>query len=355
MNRLATIQKISKISPIPNADKIEVARILGWDVVVGKGQFKEGDLCVYIEIDTLIPNAPWSAFLFKNGHEEDTTYRLKTVKLRGQISQGLVIPLLEHWITYNSYNTLDEDVTDILGIIKYEKVAPIPNPKSGIKSKGKFPIFLRKTDEVRIQSKPSFIQDLHGKPFYITVKMDGTSATYYKYNKKFGVCSRNLELKDPRIPSGFFNLLKFKLLKLFGKVKKEIPSVDVYWNMAFKYKIEDWLPDGYAIQGEICGPGIQENRLGLNEPTLFVFSLWNIKEQRYENPFELINVTDNIPMVPLVYNKMDNFPETVEGWLSLANITYPNGTPAEGIVVRSKDQSVSFKVINNVFLLKYGE
>ena len=188
---LASIQEIIEVAPIPNADQIERVRVLGWDVVARKGEFVSGSLCVYIEIDSILPRAEWSEFLFK--HPEDTKYKLRTIKLKKQISQGLVLPLLPTLPDDDAY-IVGDDVTDILHIEKYEK--PIPVQLRGT-VKGKFPSFLRKTDEVRIQSEPELLDQLKGKPYYITQKMDGTSVTFYKWKGVFGVCSRNLEMKSP--------------------------------------------------------------------------------------------------------------------------------------------------------------
>lgn len=352
---LASIQKIEEINPIPNADAIEVAKILGWNVVVKKGEFKPGDLCIYIEIDTLIPNTKWSKFLFKAGHENDEYTRLRTIKLRGQISQGLIISLYtinsirDYDIDENTraINILDGtgewkvidlgyDVTDILAVRKFEKQIPVE--LQGI-VKRYFPEFLRKTDEIRIQSEPELLEQLYGKSYVITQKMDGTSSTYYKYNGEFGVCSRNMELEE---------------------------GDSIYWKMARKYRIKEWLPDGYAIQGEICGPGIQGNKMGLEENELFIFNAWDIRKQIYVNPEFLfgmliglsdvaIDSFENLRTVPTIVSG-NLFDMTQEELLRLADdYFYENGSPQEGIVVRSLDQTISFKVISNKFLLKHGE
>jgi len=361
---LATVQTIKEIKPIENADRIEVAKVLGWEVVVKKNEFKVGDLCIYVEIDTLIPNKDWSKFLFTGSHVDDEYHRLRTIKLRGQVSQGLV--LLINTINSNTLlKMINErkdffcaeglDVTEYLGIKKYESPEiNIGSRSNRIKARS-FPSFIRKTDEVRIQSNLELLEQLKHKPYYITQKLDGTSFTCYKYNNKFGVCSRNMELLNPKQPKGFIQFIKREIRKLLGKTKKEVPATNTYWRMAEKYNIESWLPDGFAIQGEIVGPGIQRNKLGLDELRLFIFNVWYIKEQRHLYFRELDFFTDIIEYVPEILDG-DSFNYTFEELMTIAeNQTYPNGSSAEGIVVRNLDQTISFKVVSNKFLLEYGE
>ena len=261
-----------------------------------------------------------------------------------------------------------EDVTDILHIEKYEKPMPNINPRSGMRAKGNFPMFIRKTDEVRIQSAPELLDQLRGKPYYITQKLDGTSGTFFKYNGKFGVYSRNLELKDPtKNFNAWFDVFKDKLKAFLGLRKSRSATnprtfaMDIYWKMAYKYRIMDWLPEGWAIQGEICGPSIQGNKMGLEDHQLFIFNVWNIDEQKYYNPFEWDAIGGyGLDLVPILYwgksfgERYDDG-GTIEELLKESDGEYDNGTPQEGIVVRANDQSVSFKVVNNVFLLKYKE
>ncbi len=363
---LATIQKIESIKEIPNADNIECAKVLGWEVVVKKGEFKEGDVCIYIEIDSLLPRKSWSEFLFR--HEEDKVYRLRTIKLRGQISQGLVLPITAEIfpsIEYVAFNLrIGDDVTQDLEITHYEKTIPA-NLRGTVK--GNFPKFLRKTDEDRVQSRSDLLEKLKGKEYYITTKMDGTSATYYKYKGKFGVCSRNIELKDPNSVEGFWNIIRLRIRKFMGKAQ-HIPDLNVYWKMVKKYNIDEWLPDGYAIQGEICGPNIQKNPLGLTSNELFIFNIFDIKEQRYlewGDKWNWILVCGNpsgelyCPVVPYATDCVcigTSFNYTLEQLLEFAKGKYLNTTHnKEGIVVRSLDQNISFKVLNNDYLLKDEE
>jgi RNA ligase (TIGR02306 family) len=330
---LASIQRISKIMPIPGADKIERVSVLGWDCVVKKGLFKEGDLCIYVEIDTMIPQC----FLSEKYDDRKTYIRLQTVKLKGQISQGLVLPLNHLGCSLLHTDNLDEytdvicnsdigtDLTEFLKVKKYEKAIPIQ--LSGM-AKGSFPSFLVKTDEVKIQSAPELLEKMNCKPYYITSKLDGTSFTCYKYEGKFGVCSRNLELKE---------------------------GGSVYWKIAREYNLMD-MPDGHFIQGEIVGENIQGNPLKIKGHDLFVFNIGYIKGNvRLPYPYMLSwkEILD-IKLVP-VLEMGENFKYTMEEIIRKAEGNYPSGNLQEGIVVRSLDQKISFKVLNNNFLLKKEE
>lgn len=169
--KLATIQKIKDIYPIDGADSIDRATILGWNLVVKKGEFKSGDWCVYCEVDSLLPIREEFEFLRKSCYNPRTNrFRIKTAKLRGQISQGIAFPL--SILGDMNLTTLKEgdDVTDLLNIIKYEP--PIPSELGG-DVKGSFPSFIPKTDEIRIQSVPSVLERHKGRRFVITEKVDG--------------------------------------------------------------------------------------------------------------------------------------------------------------------------------------
>ena len=344
---LASIQRINKIFPIPGADRIEGAEVLGWKCVVRKGMFEEGDLCIYIEIDTIIPKQ-----LLDETYIGNEVVRLRTVKMRGQISQGLVLDtiilsekcksiLYKDGSEYCFFDTDEEnsfyeedDITDLLNVKKYEK--KIPPELQGL-AYGNFPGFIPKTDEVKIQSEPHLLEKLYGKPYHITQKLDGTSATYYKYEGHFGVCSRNLELKD-------------------GK--------NIYWKLAKKYNIESWLNDGYAIQGEVCGPGIQKNRLELKEHELFIFNFFKISEYKYlpltSDEYYEIDYPQPVPFLygTTPWENVSNsfFDYSLEQLLDMAKGKYDRtNNNQEGIVVRSLDQTISFKVVNNDYLLKDEE
>jgi RNA ligase (TIGR02306 family) len=234
-----------------------------------------------------------------------------------------------------------DDVTEMLNVVKFD--FPIPAALAG-DIKGSFPSFLIKTDETRIQSEPNLTNELTGHPYYITEKLDGTSATYYYNNGQFGVCSRNLELKEK--------------------------DGNTYWRVANEYKLEEILEkDGrnLCIQGEVCGPGIQKNPLNLHKPQLFVFNVYDIDSGRYFSMYEMMVFCDQheLKMVPLV-EAGEVYPGySPDALLNMADGLY-EGTKniREGIVVRSQKEvphafyspkRVSFKAINNKYLLKHGD
>lgn len=332
--QLATIQRITSLTPIPGADKIEVARILGWDVVVKKGDFKVNDCVVFCEIDSVLPdNNPEFYFLKNRG------YRIKTIKLKKQISQGICFPLniLYSNPEFEGSVSVGQDVTALLGVTKYDPIANLPPQLRG-HIKGNFSKWVPKTDEIRIQSVLGVLEELKGKPYYFSLKIDGTSFTFVKKNGEIEVCSRNFSLKET--------------------------EENLYWKIARQYDLINKVPDNFAIQGEIAGPGIQANRLGLKDYELFVFNVYNINEHRYLNFNEYIDFTKyiGIKYVPTL-ELGDNFNFNLDQLLEVAKGKYNSGHPREGIVIRPLTEMYSeklkgrfsFKVINNDYLLKVGE
>lgn len=328
--KLATIEVITDVQPIPNADLIVKSKVRNWWVVTGKDQFEIGDRCIYFEIDSLLPaDNPLFEGLGKYNSiksmivdgKEIIGYRIRTVKLRGQISQGLAIP-------YSGDLQQGTDVTSELGVVKYdpyvEQVRVRLQSDNG--AEGLFPSFIPKTDEERIQNLSEI--DIINKTYTITEKIDGTSFTAYKYNNEFKVCSRNLILRED--------------------------YSSIYWEIARKYNVASFLTDGYAIQGEIVGPGIQSNPLKLKEQQLFIFSVFDIHNQMYCNNI-FSEFIENVPIldesftpeqdltIEQLVNKYDGFKSTVN----------PNAQ-GEGVVFRCiiGGQKHGFKVINNKYLLK---
>jgi RNA ligase (TIGR02306 family) len=336
--KLASIQVIKELSPINGADAILCAKVLGWECVVKKSEFQVGDRCVYFEIDSVLPIAQWNDHLRK---EEGKKLRVRTIRLRGQLSQGLAMPL--SIIPLGEYE-VGQDVTQVVGVEKYEAV--VPAHLSGM-AKGNFPAFLHKTDETRLQSEPRVLDEAISKGLVLvgTLKMDGTSFTAYRRNADFGVCSRNLDLKET--------------------------EDNAHWKMARKLKLEEILrsePRNLCIQGEMVGLGIQGNRMGLKEVDLYLFNLFDIDTGKYAGYNELVEFgkKHNLKVVPVVAQKDFGFGETttVSKMLEVASaLNYDNGTPAEGIVWRSACETysevlkgrMSFKTISSRFLLKYNE
>ena len=264
--KLASIQRIDALDPIPNADKIEVASILGYKAVVKKGEFNVGDKVVYCECDSILPFMPWSEFL-RDKNRPDKPIRIKTVKLRGQISQGVVFPL--SILPAGEYQE-GLDVTESLGVTKYEPY--IPAQLAGV-MKGNFPSFIPKTDCERIQSYPRLFDELDKVMLYVSEKADGSSFTCYFKDAQFGVCSRNLELAPDEGRNNMF------------------------WKMAYQYDLEAKLTKfgrNIAIQGEVVGEGIQKNRMGLTGNKLLVFDIYDIDAGKYLDYSQFVDVVNEV-------------------------------------------------------------
>lgn len=353
MRKLCSIQKIIDLRPIENADKIEIADIKGWHVVVVKGLHKIGDMVVYCEVDSLLPVLPELEFLASRGTKtlyvegkEYVGYRLKTVKLRGQISQGLALPLtiLKGRKFPNDKRENPEyvfkegdDVTALLGVIKYE--APIPAHLAG-KVKGLKPGWFPKTDEDRIQAFPKVLERNKNKGFYITEKLDGSSVSIYFKNGDFGVCSRNLDL-----------------------LRDENNSI---WKTALALDLENKLTKlgrNIALQGEIVGFGIQKNPLKLNNQIIFFFDVYDIDTHKYLDlvDFKLTIKKLGLQTVP-IFSEDFILTETVDELVKLADrgSAINKGGMVEGIVMRTMTEQtdeelgrLSFKILNPNYLLKY--
>ena len=333
--QLASFQLITEIKAHLNADTLELAQVLGWQVVVRKGDFSVGQNVVFLQPDSILPDAPWSAFLKKGTGR----LRLKNIRLRGQLSQGLVLSLATLKLTGNE----DPDtLTETLGITKYskdeERGAGFISGRA--KPESTFPAHLvPKTDEERIQNMPWLLPMLQDQSIFWSEKFDGTSGTYiYDAGVRY-VCSRNQDLQED--------------------------EKSVYWAMYRKYIKEVFDAFGnspatlprYAIQGEIVGPGIQKNPLGLAEVEFFVFNVYDIEARAYLHPIDMRNFckawglkTVSIMMEnPQVLHLID--------LLQFANREYTamNGIAAnrvcEGVVgvVYIFGQRVSFKVINDEY------
>ncbi len=338
MRKLASIQRIKVLEPIENADAIEKATVLGWQLVVKKGEFQVGDLAVYCEIDCLMPDKPVFEFLKPRG------MRVRTIRLRGQISQGICFPL--SILPPDFEIEEDADCTEVMGIEKYEP--PMPACLSGI-AKGRFPSFIPKTDETRVQVLQRVLDKYKGTKCYITEKVDGSSGTYFLNKGEFGVCSRNLELLEDEENS-------------FWKVARE---------MDVENKLRS-LNGNFAVQGELIGEGIQDNKLKLRGQTIRFFNAFDIDRFEYlpyEQFFDLM-IKLELPTVPLISSdyELENDIDSIIRMATIKSKVCPD-VWAEGIVIRPLNERldlllsnenfnngrVSFKAINPEFLLKYGE
>jgi len=365
--KLATVRIVKELRPIEGADFIEIAVVDGWQCIAKKDTFEVGDYAVYFEVDSFLPLQEKYEFLRKSSYKKTIDgkegFRLRTMKLRGQISQGLLLPMEDFpevkTVTDGMNGFLEAlglDVTDLLGVTKWDP--PLPAELGG-KVEGRRPNFIPKTDQERIQNLPDILDDKDNTSmFEATEKIDGTSMTVYRLDKdgelREGVCGRNFEFKNDVDNSYTRAEKKYGLLNILSVIgSSRCP-----------------LSGNVAVQGELAGPGIQKNPLMLEEQTFFVFDVYLIDEGRYATPEERAD-----------YMYRFNEIATKQGWISILHVPIfttlirplqmsmeiiigeseirSNLAPkkwAEGIVYKSRDlvngQVFSFKVINNRFLLK---
>lgn len=338
--RLATVETVVEVAPIPEADAIVRARIRGWDVVVKLGEFVPGDRCVYFEVDSLLDVAdPRFAFLAPRGVRTDVEGRsghvLKTARLRGQYSQGLALPLAGFPGLADAQP--GTDVTAALGIVKWDP--PIPAQLAG-EVRGRLPSWIPVTDEERIQNMPTILA-VEGVAWVATEKLDGTSCTVYvDPHGEQGVASRNLDLR----PS----------------------ETNTRWNLVRRHAIHAELahsyPDQYAVlQGEIYGESIQGNPLKVRGQHFAAFTLrvGSGEVPRRDWPDWALDLSVPVRALP--------FPADVDAALAqvdgLTSALVPDKA-AEGLVWRAVDAATvvlpggqvvraSFKVVSNRYLLKH--
>jgi RNA ligase (TIGR02306 family) len=349
--KLASVQRIREIRPIEGADAIELAIINSWQVVVAKNVgHKVDDFVVYCEIDSFLPIREEFEFLRKSSYKkmgDQEGFRLKTIKLRGQVSQGLVVPI--HVLPLLEMVHEGQDVTEMLGIVKYEP--PIPAQLAG-QAKGYFPGFIRKTDEERVQNLTKeysgwVITSSH--QFYATEKLDGSSATFYVRDGEFGVCSRNLELAEPE---------EFVPGTVMCEDGIERPKQEnTFWKVAREMDIKKKLLStnrNICVQGELIGEGIQKNPYKIKGHTVRFYNAFDIDKQERLNFYEFGKIMGELGFqsVPIIENFI--LPYGVDELLKLAEgkSVLNSNTEREGLVIRSYDMSISFKAISNKFLMK---
>ena len=337
MERLAYVCKVVNVQPIEGADRIVAADVVcgsggRWACVVPIGT-QVGDEGVVFLQDCIVPQLPALQFM------EARHWRVSMSRFKGAPSEALFIDITDLMIDtpnggldlHSTLNLLGrfvgEDVSDVLGCTKYEK--PIPASVGGEIMRA-FPSFIPKTDELNFQGSRELVDALRGHPWYATVKMDGSSGTVYKWQGEFGVCSRNWELRETE-GNGF-------------------------WQIARRYNLRNKLPDGYAVQFELCGPGIQGNVLGLPKIDGFVFDIYHIIKRSYLSHSDMIGMaweTLGMPVVP-PWIQNEEFDLDDENLRLMAEVRL-GGNTMEGMVVRSVDTDiynghrVSFKVINLLY------
>ena len=379
MRKLATIQKIRNIRPIDGADMIELATINNWDVVVGKNVgHSVGDWVVYCEVDSFLPIRPEYEFLRKTSFKKMLDlegFRLRTIKMRGTRSQGLILPLsVFEGYNYGPSDTLingnpalilnqvatsindmieiieGTDVTELLGILKYE--APIPPELEGMQ-KGGFPGFISKTDEERIQNLTSKYEDYKklDTKWYVTEKLEGTSSTFFTESGTFGYCGRNTEYErqDDFVPT--------EILCSDGKLR--MTKENTFWKVLRELKIEERISDfeeyEIAIQGEMIGEGVQGNIYRIKGHSVRFFNVFDITNQRKVplEEFEKIMKYMELQTVPIL-DRDFTLPDTIDELLEYADAKSELNKERwrEGIVIRSHDNKISFKVISNKYLIK---
>ena len=345
--KLASIQRIYKIEPIEGADRIELAYVLGWQCVVNKGQFNVGDLAVYFEIDSFLPIRPDFEFLrnssYKNTNIMGEGFRLKTQKFRGQVSQGLLLPI-NQFPEIPVDVELGEDITEILNIRKWKIEERVT---TGGTIKGTLPYTVPHTDETRVQAAPELIKEFAGIDYYISTKMDGSSHSISIDENGVHVTGHNYEYKDDG-NSSFYNFVNER----------------GYKNAIEAFKEKEGLST-LTIQGEFCGAGIQKNRLRLTKPEWYVFTIMeNGKRVSLNRMLEICSEVGltNVPIEETGNDLPAKYP-TVEALLERADGEYPNGGKKEGIVIRPTEPifcanigaELSMKVVSNKYLLKNGE
>lgn len=328
--KLVSVKKIDNILPIENADRIELAQFGGWKVIIPKGVYKIGQNVIYFEIDSFIPYqdilneylTPLKEKCNKSFNGKEGIL-IKTLKMRGQFSQGFVIP--------NFLNAdLGSDLTETFNVLKYE----IPISSNNLEAKATFPSFIQKTDCIRIQNlTEEDYERIKDKTFEITLKNDGTSFTNYYYNGEIGVCSRNLELKTE-----VFNLYTEQTLNVLNEYKQNI-----------------------AIQGEIIGPKIQNNPHKIVKNQLKIFNIWDIDNQKYftnEERYKILKKLDlfdkHIEIVDSEYQmkKPSEYSNNLEEFVDklLKEVNEKCGKNLEGFVLKSTDGIEIIKVISNEYL-----
>lgn len=327
MRKLASVQRVLEKKSIVGADLIEAYRVNGWWVVDKKDAHEVGDLVVYCEVDSWIPHT-LAPFLTKPGHYPREYLgvegeRLRTVKLKGQLSQGLLLPLVED----NSEE--GKDFSEILGITKWEDTRYMAN----MDARGNFPDFIPKTDQERVQNLDRTLEKYFGQSFEVTVKRDGSSLTAFVNGEESGVCSRNVNLKETE-DSAFWAAANS--LSLIPKILSTGRNL--------------------ALQGELMSQKIQGNYEKVQGIEWNCFDIYDIDTQAYLLPKERRELCKQL-RIPHIKVVEEDFVlcHNVDQLLEMAEGPGVNaGVKREGLVFKQNNGQFSFKAISNSYLLKHG-
>lgn len=333
--KLASIQTIAEIKPIEGADRIVAYRINGWYVVDQKGKYQVDESVVMCEVDSFVPTeiAP---FLTKPEHFPKEFLgikgeRLRTIKLKGQLSQGLLLPMsvLPNIESVGiGFYIEGEDVTSALGILKWEK--PLPACLSGT-AKGNFPSFIPKTDQERVQNLSKEIEAMQGELFEVTIKLDGSSCTIFVNGEDNGVCSRNLELKQT--------------------------EGNAFWQIAVEEDVHAKIRStgrNLALQGELIGPSIQGNYENVVKNEFYVYDVFDIDKREYLLPAERWDIVAQMSLKHIsILSGGSRMVQNVQQLLDMAEGEGMNkDVKREGLVFKHLHSDFSFKAISNSYLLK---
>lgn len=332
--KMATVERIAEIRAIPDADKICSYRVKGWWVTDQVGKYEVDQLVIYCEPDSWIPTeiAP---FLSKGKEPREFNgikgEKLRTIRLKKVLSQGLLLPLEPTCVNIESELFEGLDVSFPLGIQKWE--APINAQLAGL-ARGLLPAGLIKTDQERIQNIGSYLKYYVGKTFEVTEKLHGSSCTMYLDNANdFHVCSRNLDLKFDENNS--------------------------FWKAAIKYDVETKMKNagmqGINIQGELIGEGINGNQYKV-DLEFHVFDMYDVNRCEYAPSFNRQQICEALGLkhVPVLEHSPLTIEDTVEIILQAAEgVSKLNGSNREGVVYKCvTEPSISFKAVSNSWLEK---
>lgn len=402
MRKLATIQRISAIRPIPGADAIESADVLGWTVVVKKDSFKVGDLAVYFEIDSWLDesieaiNVPVFQERFINWTDPEGKVRrgmrLKTIKLRKQISQGLILKIEDFSSLFRKNCNEGDDVTEILRVEKWEPYEEVKGNSGGInKPAGQrsFPAFIRKTDQERVQNYINELGNHSSETFEVSIKLDGSSMTVFRVQKSSHHFAEILQDQETRAlrSASFFKKIVHKVKKVFNLVsvpdyfegvcsRNQQLGLDADNHFSTYVRNNDVLGkikrsllthENYAFQGELIAPSIQNNHEQVNGFEWYVFDIFDIDKQQYLLPQDVRTVCAHagLKTVPILEtagslskyatDDVSSARVAVAGILAFAEGPGMNpGVKREGVVYKSNESPFSFKAISDSYLLKKG-